>query len=117
MDSGACCPGLIEAIEIDHVRRPGSLGIPGLAALASLKQSREPRTQPTVQRIPGLAALASLKLKNLCCCVVDATRIPGLAALASLKRLIVVAVQLCLPGEDSGACCPGLIEARFFPSS
>ena len=36
-DSGACCPGLIEAMAARCFSAASSAGIPGLAALASLK--------------------------------------------------------------------------------
>ena len=61
-------------------------------------------------RIPGLAALASLKqiphadFGNL------PTWIPGLAALASLKPIMCPLIVVP-KAMDSGACCPGLIEA------
>ena len=109
-------------------------GIPGLAALASLKHKFARVGKFGKGRIPGLAALASLKLRSYraiasrlgpdsgACCpgLIEANDfegndqyygwIPGLAALASLK-LGMFYRQQCDARKDSGACCPGLIEA------
>ena len=63
--------------------------------------------------IPGLAALASLKRASVYVCFVELVKgIPGLAALASLK-LRKPTDQSSPSTRDSGACCPGLIEAAF----
>ena len=59
-DSGACCPGLIEAGK-ERASYDRAFRIPGLAALASLKLLAGRRVVALRQRIPGLAALASLK--------------------------------------------------------
>ena len=67
--------------------------------------------------IPGLAALASLKRPgNTVCCAEGQEGIPGLAALASLKQRNHQ-LSLRLSAEDSGACCPGLIEAEGYAST
>ena len=85
-DSGACCPGLIEAMASQDQVKVKVGGIPGLAALASLKLGVIFVFVVEDFRIPGLAALASLKrhLRRHRLCRLWG--IPGLAALASLKR-------------------------------
>ena len=89
VDSGACCPGLIEAAVYFVRPHDKRAGIPGLAALASLKQNREKvSVDAFVPRIPGLAALASLKRSQFPYQMTDSLM-------------------------DSGACCPGLIEATY----
>ena len=60
--------------------------IPGLAALASLKQGLRFHLPHPAHRIPGLAALASLKQGLRFHLPHPAHRIPGLAALASFKQ-------------------------------
>ena len=114
-DSGACCPGLIEAAGTDAIRPMERSGIPGLAALASLKQPKRHFLRPDLRKgIPGLAALASLKLprrpepvdpeqrdSGACC--------PGLIEAPPPRMYCIDSLR------DSGACCPGLIEAKSDP--
>ena len=87
-DSGACCPGLIEAL----IPRPGfprRRRIPGLAALASLKQGPFPRWFPVRLKDSGACCPGLIEAENPRTTSAAALLwIPGLAALASLKREI-----------------------------
>ena len=109
-NTGAACPGLIEAGNT-RSRSGATPRIPGQPAPASLKpQGPHEHLAPLPERIPGQPAPASLKQS----CRNSDSRVGKVNTGAACPGLIEApAAQAYETGlaENTGAACPGLIEA------
>ena len=109
-NSGAACPGLIEArhgcIRTAATPRNSGAACPGLIEAGAIWRCRN----RAALRIPGQPAPASLKPHQFFLAARRVGGIPGQPAPASLKRKSKEILKAG-SGMNSGAACPGLIEA------
>ena len=113
MNTGAACPGLIEAPFFCLAPQRILRRIPGQPAPASLKLERggeiggEEKSN-TGAACPGLIEAGSRSRRIAGC----SARIPGQPAPASLKHLDALPLRVA-SDQNTGAACPGLIEAAL----
>ena len=109
-NSGAACPGLIEAIKRLAALCSAWPGIPGQPAPASLKQRGRPRHVQFRDRnsgaaCPGLIEARAASNLPFHCRMNSGAACPGLIEAA------LCAISTFIASANSGAACPGLIEA------
>ena len=114
-NTGAVCPGLIEAYDLpeyDQIHHFGNTGAvcPGLIEASKSRRWTCPLSGNTGAVCPGLIEAR----RSSAVAPRSAPGIPGQSAPASLK-LEIREIADHLAGGNTGAVCPGLIEARRAP--